>query len=408
MAKKIISVFLVVLVKSVIVFADFSPFASSVIKISQDFPTDYIMAPSQFARHSVPYNQQFLDPTAAIGSPDIEFELKSVVTLGGFGGTIVLAFDHNVEDNPANPMGLDAIVFGNAFFSEQNIYQKWAEFATIEIMPEVNGNNIPGDDPAEKWYLIPGSHLNASSQKITATWNKNTLSNLGRKLFYYPTFPGWPTPEYQTSSYQLFPVYSTDLENVVLENPNISDNDPANDFLEYYWGYADATPTLRLGDRDGNGSSSGVGDVNTMSPDLFFTVPDDPCTVGITNGSAGGDAFDIAWAVNPQTWQRANLTSFKYIRITNAVDVYLNQYDDLGEISTEIDAVADARPVGDINGDNVVDYQDIFLFTQAWLTEWPQQDFNPAADLNTDNKIDFADFAKFSWGWSMYQSWSGN
>jgi len=58
--------------------------------------------------------------------------------------------------------------------------------------------------------------------------------------------------------------------------------------------------------------------------------------------------------------------------------------------------------VGDIDGDNDVDFTDLDLFTQSWLGEWSEQNFNPAADLVVDNKIDFADYALFAWGWSRY------
>jgi len=127
-------------------------------------------------------------------------------------------------------------------------------------------------------------------------------------------------------------------------------------------------------------------------------VPDDPYTIGINAGSCGGDAFDISWAVDPNTWQSANLNSFRYIRLTTAVDI--RQLGVLGEISAEIDAVADVRPYGDINGDNKVDYFDLALLAQTWLSEWSQQDFNAAADFAVDNKVDFSDYAKFAFGFN--------
>ena len=67
-------------------------------------------------------------------------------TLGGFGGTITLIFDHTVEDDPLNPFGMDAIVFGNAFWHGGDWNSHWAECATIEISLDVNGNS-EADDP---------------------------------------------------------------------------------------------------------------------------------------------------------------------------------------------------------------------------------------------------------------------
>ncbi len=122
---------------------------------------------------------------------------------------------------------------------------------------------------------------------------------------------------------------------------------------EGIFGYAEYSPTLALGDLDGDY----IVDDPNLAPDDFYTVPDDPLTVGITPGSGGGDAFDIAWAIDPATGQLADLPGFDFIRITSAVNVVLGP---LGERSAEIDAVADAAPdpFGDVDGDGDIDHVD--------------------------------------------------
>jgi len=45
------------------------------------------------------------------------FMTNEIVSLGA-GGELVVAFDHEVIDDPRNPFGVDLIVFGNAFFSD--------------------------------------------------------------------------------------------------------------------------------------------------------------------------------------------------------------------------------------------------------------------------------------------------
>jgi hypothetical protein len=365
--------------------AQYNPFASRVIDISLNpgFAPSYLPAPGGMVNDPV-----FNDANSAIGVPSggglFAQNNGSVVSLGGFGGCLVLAFDHDVRDDSANPMGLDAIVYSNAYYMLNTNQMHWSEFATIEIMPELNDNDIAGDAPGEIWYLIPGSHLSNSNTFRIKTWDKSTAG--------YPNFIGWPD-SYNCGAYELLPYYQTIYPPGVvgvLVNPNY----PAS--TEGYWGYAEYTPTLKLGDRDCDDDDAGVGDVNTMKPELFYTVPDDPFTVGVSKGSGGGDAFDIAWAVDPSTWQAADLRSFRYIRLTTAVDRTLGA---LGEISAEIDAVADVRPLGDVNGDDEVNYVDLFCFGQAWLSQWGQTDFNPAADMLVDNKVDFTDFAKFAQGW---------
>jgi hypothetical protein len=293
-------------------------------------------------------------------------------------------------------MGLDAIVFTNALWHSGNPQWHWGELATIEIMPELNDNNTAGDDPNEKWYLIPGSHLFDSEGYRTQTWYNTDYG--------YPAYTGWPS-QYQTAAYELDPNFQnigTEEEQIwVLLNPNYEDDNPNNDNHEGYFGYAEYTPTLKLGDRDGDNSTSGYGDYPGMSAEIFYTVPDDPMTVGISAGSCGGDAFDISWAVDPNSFKPANLSSFRYIRITTAMDERELGYEgSLGEVSAEIDAVADVRPLGDIDGDDVVDISDFSLFVDCWLAEAGQPDFNPAADWVVDNKIDFADYALFAYGWN--------
>jgi len=329
-----------------------------------DFATsvvDYTPAPGINVNNSV-FNEssKALGPPAGVGVD--EPDNSKVVTLGGFGGSITLAFDAMVEDDPANPLGLDAIVFGNSFWVSGDPTRRWAECAHIEISLDANGNGLADD----AWFLIPGSHLPAAAQ---SAWREQLWDDDGATptppeyVEDYPdpaNFPGIG-PSYTTAAYELPPEFAT----VVLEHP-----DGAGAMVEAHWGYADLSPTLAL--------PSGV------APEEFYTVPDDPMTVGVTPGSGGGDAFDIAWAVDPQTGAPANLPGFHFIRITSAI-----QHDAgiFGELSAEIGGVADVRPglLGDINGDGVVDTADLGLLIGVFGSA------DTGADLNADGIVDTAD-----------------
>ncbi len=85
-----------------------------------------------------------------------------------------------------------------------------------------------------------------------------------------------------------------------------------DDRLFTTWGYADVTPT------------DGAGDPR---------IPSNPFASGITTGSAGGDAFSLAWAVdgagNPVWLPRAD-----FVRISSAGTSW----------SPEVDAVSIVRP----------------------------------------------------------------
>jgi len=92
--------------------------------------------------HLINPNAGFTDPQKAIGKPVGAFlatpSNTSVVSLGTTGSYIVLKFDTPVTDDPRNPMGLDCIVFSNAFYIGGNPNNKFVEPALIEISDDVN------------------------------------------------------------------------------------------------------------------------------------------------------------------------------------------------------------------------------------------------------------------------------
>lgn len=368
--------------------SDPSPFATVV--------HDFSPAPGQFAN-----NPAFNDPARAIGPPSgggtLTPDLSSLVSLGGFGGSITLGFAYpipNLLPSPTNPRGLDLIVFGNAVYAAGNATRRFAEAATVEVAVDTNNNGVP-DDP---WYLIPGSHLPHPPSGIypltrtLKTWDADTSD---------PTFPpddpswlppGSPTPPttFTTSAFRLPALFEVGLL-IHPEGPTATQ--------EVTFGYADCTPTLRLGDLN----ADNVIDDPTIPPHAFYTVPDDPFIVGITPHSGGGDAIDLTWAVDPATGQPANLTHIHFVRITTAVDFLAGP---LGELSSEIDAVARVIPprVSDFNRDRIVDLADLIAFLEAWLpalggpSPGPPYAF-PTIDLESDGVIDLADLIHFLQHW---------
>ena len=297
-------------------------------------------APGQFVNV-----EAFNDPQAALGAPrgggTNAADNTSIVSLGAFGGSITLGFDHTVEDDPLNPFGLDAIVFGNAFWSGGHPEDHWAECATIEISRDVNGNGV-ADDP---WYLIPGSHLPDPGERFeTVIWDDEVAD-----ATYPPALASWiPNGTAGTWSTAGWALPAEIFGTPVVRNPE------GEAGVEGIYGYAEYAPTLLLGDFD---ADNFVDDVS-VTPETFYTVPDDPLTVGMTPGSGGGDAFDIAWAVDPVTAIPAGLLGFDFIRIASAVNVSAGL---LGEVSAEIDAVADVAPdpFGDVDEDGDIDLADL-------------------------------------------------
>lgn len=223
-----------------------------------------------------------------------------IVSLGGPGGSLTLRFDTPVTDDPGNPLGLDCIVYSNAFWNAANPQVRFQEPALIEISDDVNGNGI-ADDP---WYLIPGS-----------------------RAFGYVPFPAVVEPAGNGNSAAEPYVLAGNIR-----NPNVLDEEPGNDDVEYTWGYAELNPTL--------------------APYLDnYVRPDDPVAVGMTERAGGGDGFDIAWAVD-SAGLPAGLTQFVFIRLRSFVS---RTYGALGIASPEIDAVADVASAADGDGDGILD-----------------------------------------------------
>ncbi len=317
--------------------ASANPFASRVLR--------YDPAPGQFVND--PF---FNDPTAALNAPVgggvVAPDNSKLVSLGGFGGVLVLGFDAPVMDHPSNPLGLDAIVFGNAFWVGGDANRRWAEAAVIEISRDDNANGLADD----AWYLIPGSHItDPAAQFEVQTWDDDVADPTHPPASIAAVPPG-KSGLWTTSTWRLPALFDA----TVVENPLGSG---ATD--EGVWGYADFSPTLVLGDLDGDGFV----DDPEITPEHFYVTPDDPLTVGVDHGSAGGDAFDIAWAIDPHTNAPAGIDRFHFIRLTAGVNVSAGVF---GEKSPEIGGVADAAPGrGDVNCDGVINAGDIDAFVAA-------------------------------------------
>jgi len=350
-------------------------FLSSSVLASSDFASsvlDFTPAPGQFINNSI-----FNDPARALGPPvgggTLAADNSKLVSLGGFAGSITLAFDHTVLDDPSNRFGIDAIVFGNAIWSSGNPRRRWAEAGIIEIALDANSNGL-ADDP---WYPIraPGLPPIPASALQSQLWDNNAgTPTPPANIAWYPSpvhYPGWP-PSYITTAFRLPPIYEVNL----LINPN----GPAAT-LEAHWGLADLSPTLILGDLD----ADNLVDDPELTPAEFYTRPDNPFLVGITAESGGGDGFDIAWAVDPVSGAPAELPGFDFIRISTGVNFIAGI---LGELSTEVGGVADARPdesAFDLNADGRIDIEDLYTWHDL------RDASDPAADLTGEGVIDDAD-----------------
>lgn len=238
---------------------------------------EYMPAPGQFM-NKAPGN--LASANAILGNKN------SMVTLGAWGGYIVLGFDHTVM----NKDGVDIQVYGNAF-------NNWSEPGIVWVMQDENGNGKPDDT----WFELKGNAFGTANHRtnyeITYTrpaspdndvaWTDNAgntgfvKKNQFHKQAYYPE---WIT----ANSYTLKGSWLK--SKVDRTNPSYVIS-PA-----YEWGYAD----------------------------------------DLANGSGGGKV-DIANAVN-KDGSAATLKGIDFIKIQTAV---LDDAGWLGEVSTEVNGVED-------------------------------------------------------------------
>lgn len=206
---------------------------------------------------------------------------QGMVSLGAWGGYIVLGFDHTVI-NEANKE--DIIVYGNP-------YSNFAEPGIIWVMRDENGNGKPDDT----WYELKGSEFGNAGYvrdyEVTYTkpavggnvsWkdNKGASGTVNISSASFQAYPAWLTTNEYTLKGSILPTTGIKPGGIVTSNP-------------FAFGYAD----------------------NTVN----------------------GDKIDIANAVD-KDGKVLSLGGIDFIKIQTGIQANLGV---LGELSTEVVGVAD-------------------------------------------------------------------
>jgi hypothetical protein len=253
---------------------------------------DYFPAPGQFINTM---------PAATTGDTDetmrqkAEADLKEgiMVCLGGFGGYVVMGFDHTI----VNRAGNDFVVLGNAL-------DNWAEPGVISVSSDVNGNGLPDDE----WYEIAGSEYRkpATIKNYAITYYKPTAEPANANE---PDYIRWSDNQGQTG-YLAKNTYHRQT---------------------YYPLWKGASITLKgtfmeclIHDTSGNGT--------------YFINP--PYEFGYADNYANTDAraqIDISWAVD----SNGNPVTLKGIDFMKVYTGNRAEGGWLGEVSTEVAGVKD-------------------------------------------------------------------
>lgn len=232
-----------------------------------------------------------------------------MVSLGGFGGYIVLEFAKPIVNDPHNPYGVDFTIHGNSFTA--NLYGVWTEPGAVMVMKDENHNGIPDDT----WYELAGSDYYLSTTKKNISMTYYNPHYIKRHTIAYSVSDGTAgamrTNQFHQQSY--FPGdydFNCDRDSITytgnliqgcidLSTPNYIEN-----YRAQLFGYCDNKGAKRDEVRNPYTST----DVN------------------------GGDGFDLDWAVD-KDGNYVQLDTIHWVKIYTS----LNQDGGwLGELSTEV------------------------------------------------------------------------
>ncbi len=281
---------------------------------SADFDRVYafVPAPGQFVneRQSAGYAGGEQTHAAAIAYAEKRLRASSFVSLGGWGGSIVVGFDHSIENRGGYALGgetYDFAITGNAFSGG-------SEPGIVYVMQDVNGNGEPDDE----WYELRGSEYDREETDrdyavtyyrpagpcMNTVWTDNRgnsgsvgyLGTVHGQDYYYPAW-------IEAGSYTL---YGTCLKSATTVEDGMWHNGA------FDWGYAD---------NYGSDSSSGDGNDSAGPNDNFFK---------------------IANAVHPDGTP-ADLQYIDFIKVQTGVNARAGT---LGEVSTEVFGFRDMNSSG--------------------------------------------------------------
>lgn len=263
---------------------------------------EWIPAPGQFINEFIDASGEFqIIDTKEAANEWAETRIKNnqYVSLGSFGGYIVMGLDHSIMAGNAD---YDFYVSGNAFLSSNGGSN---EPGIVWVMQDTNGNHLPDD----KWYELAGSeasdpatqrgfsvtYFRPNGPKQNVDWRASDgrtgivkyLAPIHKQDYYYPA---WVDEDEYTLT-------GTLLSSKNSENPKTGYWNNA----AYAWGYAD-------------------------------NIGSDNLTPNATASSGQRTGFRIANAVNADG-TKIKLDYIDFVKVQTGV---LANSGPLGEISTEV------------------------------------------------------------------------
>ena len=255
---------------------------------------EYIPAAGQFINEAKSGFDAVTTHSQAIAYAEKRMAAGNYVSLGGWGGVLVVGFDHSIN----NREGYDFAIKGN-------VHEGSSEPAIVWVMQDNNGNGLPDD----MWYELRGSEYDKASsarryavtyyrplvQQMSVWWsdNRNRTGEIERMPQH--TQPSYYPEWIAANNYTLYGS---------LIAPNTTQDDAGN-FLNnpYPWGYA-----------DNKGENSLASDAQSYGFDISNAVREDgePIELGYV------DFVKVQCAINSTSGPLGEVS-------TEVVDVYMIQ-----------------------------------------------------------------------------------
>ena len=304
---------------------------------------------------------------------------ESMISLGGYGGFVIVGFDHPV----VNMHTYDFEIQGNAFVSERESHGGSSEPGIVMVGVDVDGDGMPSD--GDRWYELAGSEYNhpKTQHDYEITYYRPDESKQRTPSRVDPflndtTYIRWTSNDVDpdsTSGYMsrntyhnqpYWPLWLQGEETLTFSGSklrcnavDLGGNEGNSYYVQYFfdWGYVDNLPNY-----------------SQLSPDALHNP-----------------GFKIDWAVD-EPGNHVNLTHIDFIKVYNGMNQYCGW---TGETSTEVAAGIDFHPeaempqfpVGDVNHDGEVNIADVNCVIDVILTDA----FTMGSDVNGDGEVNIAD-----------------
>ena len=279
----------VIQTSAIIVLAEEIEYKSSMTKVIEFNP-----APGQFINDLPEYEEG--DTKERIRQKTEQYLLNgSMVSLGSFGGYIVVGFDHSILNKE-----------GKDFFLGSNAFTGSAEPGTVSVSIDRNNNSIADDE----WYELAGSEYNKSE----------TIKNY-QVTYYRPEEGKTPIP----GKNGVVDVEYIKWEDNMGGTGFIEQNSFSNHSLDY-WPKWSSNNSLTF-----SGTLLASNYTIKSNGQYFLDKYEWGYADNYANKDTENNSFDISWAVNGNG-EKVELRCIDFIKVSTAL---LQNCGQIGETSTE-------------------------------------------------------------------------